>query len=663
MAKAVMLKAFLLGHAPIRNRLIDDLHKLGIMEISEIRKEEGGPGQDPVRVKKEAAGLEKQLQDIDRIIQGLQSTLKILENAGTGKGPSPAALLGEMTQEEYLKKARSFPADIAEKVKGIADRIGEKETRAANDRARYEELLPWKSIKVNLRDALISSGKVGILFGAADTKTFAGFREKVSSESFMEISPVHSSKEKVYFALFYMPSVSGDLPERMKNANIRLVDLGDAAEGVPRALERLRGRIEEAEKEEEALKKELRQYTLEHANILICLDYWKGVYEKEEIRKMFLHTDKTFLLSGWIMKKHLKHLETLKARYTELHVATGLPAEGEEPPVALENTRIVSPFEMVTKLFGLPSPSDVDPTPLFTPFFILYFAICITDAGYGLVLLVASLLFLRRRYLSPGVRKLMGVMAISGLATIFVGAAAGGFFGIQFEQLPESMRAISRFKEKMAFLDPLKYPMRLFILVMALGLFQITTGIVIRFILQLRDKNYRAAVVESFSWLLVIIGLVLAVMLKNRLLWLLPAAGAVIIVLFTSESRNIFIRILSGLYSFYGITGLFGDVVSHARLFALALSTSVIAMVINVIVGIVYGLMVKIPVVGFPLGIAVLAGGLIFGHIFDILINSLGGFIHTTRLQFVEYFTKFYAGGGMEFTPFKEKTDYVHLKS
>ncbi|MDD5066005.1 MAG: V-type ATP synthase subunit I [bacterium] len=662
MAVASMLKISILGYTDIKNRLVDDLHRSGLLEITEIRKEGKNGKNTEDKVPGELVRLQSRLQEIEKIIQGLNAAMKILQPYLNKKEMFFIQQRPELTSEEYKKTASSFRYNIPDRVKKIAEKITELETARNSLLTKIDSYQAWKTVKLDLSELFSGLKKVTVVFGSVDLRALTELKRKLKDTPLAEFNLIHSTGERHYFSVIFTPEVRDRVMENFKNLNIPLMDFSDVNGTVARTIQQYSEKAAGTDEELKEIKEEMRSLTREYRDMLICLDYWKSVYQKEEIKKLFLGTEKTFWISGWIMKKDLKKLEAIRDQYQVIHLVSGLPEKGEEPPVALDNPGLVSPFEMVTKLFGLPSRADIDPTPLFMPFFILYFAICITDAGYGLVLMLASFVFLRKKYISRGTKQLMGVIAICGFVTIIIGILAGGFFGIQFDALPPSLNWLRAAKEKMALLDPLKYPLRLFVLVMGLGLVQITTGIIIRFILQLRDRNYRGAVVDSFSWLMVILGLVLCLTLKQKWLWSIPLLGSALIVFFTSNSRNILIRIFSGIYSFYGITGLFGDVVSHARLFALALSTSVIAMVINIIMGIVYSLFVKIPLVGVPLGIIVMAGGLVFAHIFDILINSLGGFIHTTRLQFVEYFTKFYTAGGTEFSPFQEKLDYVHVK-
>jgi len=385
------------------------------------------------------------------------------------------------------------------------------------------------------------------------------------------------------------------------------------------------------------------------------------VYQREDIKRQFFSTETTFLLKGWIREKDIPNLMELTKKFKEIHINVTPPTKDETPPVALENPGLVSPFEMVTKLFGVPGKGEPDPTPLLAPFFALFFGICLTDAGYGLVLLLLSYIIMKKFRENEGTQKLMKILIISGAVTVLVGALTGGWFGIDFEKLPPMFRTIKNIRDKLVILEPLKNPLALFATTLALGVLQVLTGIVIKFVMLIKQRNYYEAFTSPFAWFLIVTGIISAMLLKKTILWLIPCLGALIILLFSARTGNIIMRLLKGAYSLYGITGIFGDVLSYSRLFALALSTGVIALVINVVVGILYQMIVSVPYIGVPIAILFGLIILVFGHIFNIVINSLGGFIHTTRLQFVEYFGKFYEGSGTEFKPFKQEFKYVKL--
>lgn len=648
-----MFKATILGHNPVKEKLISDLHKAGILEIVEIEKE----------AEKEAGfndsdTLQAKLQRISKLIEDLNYSANFLNPFK----PKKAKKTRSYTDENYQTITRSFKYNILEKIKKFNQQMQQHENRIDYCYNMISLLSPWQKVKVEFDQ--MNFEHVNTFFGIMNKKKLSSFQKEIERVNLSSFNIIHSTRDNVYFFLMYAKQIEETINEMMKAFPLTAMDFSFVRGTIYKTMTSFKDEIKDLETHIEDIKEQLKEYAEYFDDILICVDYWGMVFQREEIKRKFYATQSTFLLKGWIQEKDIDRLKGLNKKYRETDISFSLPEPGEVPPVALKNNPVFSPFEMVTKLFGVPGTDDVDPTPLLAPFFALFFGICLTDAGYGLVLLILSalLLFKLRKTKGEGTVKLMKVLIISGLFTIIVGAITGGWFGIDFDKLPKAFRAIKEFRDRLVLLEPLKNPLVLFITTLALGAVQVLTGIIIKLFLYVKDKRYYEAFSSPFAWFLIVSGIISAMLLKIKLLWVFPVAGACIILVFTSRQGNILVRLLKGAYSLYGITSIFGDILSYSRLFALALSTGVIALVINVVVGILYQMIVKIPYVGVPMAVIFGIFIVVFGHLFNIVINSLGGFIHTTRLQFVEYFGKFYEGSGSEFRPFKREYKYIKIQ-
>jgi V/A-type H+-transporting ATPase subunit I len=308
---------------------------------------------------------------------------------------------------------------------------------------------------------------------------------------------------------------------------------------------------------------------------------------------------------------------------------------------------------MVTRLYGIPNYREIDPTPLIAPFFAFFFGICITDAGYGF--LVALIAYFGARKLSGGGKNLFRLLIFAGIATIIVGSLTGGWFGIKPDRLPG-------FLKNLQVLDPQGQGQMTFMgAIIAIGFIQVWFGYFVRMYIDLRERDWAGAFLDQLPWLIAMIlipvtALLYVVVDVPVYLTLIAVATAglccLVIVAFSGrESGNIVARLGTGGFELYTkLTGSFGDILSYLRLFALGLATGIIAGVVNTMAGMMWGSLIgKVAAIGILVG----------GHIFNLVINALGGFIHTARLQFVEFFTKFYEGGGEEFRPFKKEHTYV----
>ena len=351
-------------------------------------------------------------------------------------------------------------------------------------------------------------------------------------------------------------------------------------------------------------------------------------------------TDKVFYLAGWVRSADVATLEQkLKPLSDLVECSFRPPLPEEDPPVVLENPKAGQPFELVTRLYGLPRRGTLDPTPFLLPFFFLFVGLTVSEAGYGLLVTVLSLLYLKIGKPKGGIRQFSILMAILGGANVIIGTLVGGWFGFPIR--------------KLLILDPLQDPVSFLILALALGFIQIWFGTLLNLISLMQQKEYLKAIFVQGGWLLLLPGLVLYVMTKGMLWGIITLVGVSGIVFFSSPSRNPLARFFGGLYGLYAISGYLSDILSYSRLLALGLATSVIAMVVNTLCQTALG----IPWIGWLLAALIFVGG----HLFNLGISFLGGFVHSMRLQFVEFFSKFFHAGGKPFKPFELQSKYVEF--
>jgi V/A-type H+-transporting ATPase subunit I len=336
------------------------------------------------------------------------------------------------------------------------------------------------------------------------------------------------------------------------------------------------------------------------------------------------------------------------------------PLEDETPPSVVKNGSLVAPYEAVTNLYSRPDPGGVDGTPLMSPFYFLFFGMMLSDTGYGLVLFLGGLLFLKRMKPTGMTESIVKVLAMGGLSAVFAGLFIGTFFGMDWNAVfgtPTGTWPL--------LFDPMVQPMPMLYVCFGLGLVHMLYGVCIKIYMCVKAKDYACAVFDNFSWLLVVIGLLI--------LGLWPAAssvgagmaiaGGLLVLVFAGRSRpNILKRFIKGAGSLYDVTAYLSDMLSYSRVFALGLSTGVIASVLNTLGGMLYGGFGG-SVVGQIIGFLITAVLMVGLHAFNICINMLGCFVHTARLQYVEFYGKFYEAGGKPFAPLGYRTRHVRIKA
>jgi V/A-type H+-transporting ATPase subunit I len=386
------------------------------------------------------------------------------------------------------------------------------------------------------------------------------------------------------------------------------------------------------------IENKIKEHLIHQKRLMLLYDFLLNEKFKSTIEGNLPATKNFFFLEGWILASQEKRfLAIIKKFKGEARVFLREPHRKEAPPTRLRNRRMVEPFEVIVNMYGVPNPFSLDPTIFVALFFFLFVGICISDAGYGIILALISLYILRKKKLTQGGRKFFKLLSFIGFSTTFCGAVLGGIFGIT---LPFKL------------VDMINSPLPFLLFCFFIGFVQVLLGILLRAYLDLKNKKYQKSL-SQLSWAGLLVSLVLFFILKTTLLKILCFIFTGGILLFSSSSKNIFARLGLGLYELYGITRYFSDVLSYSRLLALGMATGIIAMVINILAGLAF----KIPIVGFLLGVSVLLGG----HIFNLLINLMSGFIHSMRLQFYEFFSKFFEFGDEFFEPFKIKTKYTNL--
>ena len=404
--------------------------------------------------------------------------------------------------------------------------------------------------------------------------------------------------------------------------------------------------------EKEAAGKAALRKPLESYRDLIAIDA-----DKERIRTKLLKTKTTFYLEGWLPARLKDKAAALLEHYSCCY-SFSEPAEGEEVPVLLDNRSFFVPFEAITEMYSLPDYRGFDPTSIYALFDAMFFGIMLSDAGYGILMAVGCFIALKKFNLEGMTRKMITLFFYCGISTILWGALFGGWFGDFVTVFARVVLGKEVVIDPLWF-NPLDDPMKMLIFSLALGIIHLFIGMGIKAYMQIREGHWFDAVCDEGFWYLTIVGLI-ALLGGGSISPLLPAigqwlaiAGAAGLLLTGGRDKKGFGKVTGGLSNLYNITSYLSDILSYARLLALGLATGVIAQVVNTM-GSLFG--------GGLFGVIVLIVVFLFGHTLNFGINALGAFIHSSRLQYVEFFGKFYEDGGEPFDPFRKKTKYIKIE-
>jgi len=648
-----MKKVYIVADKELKDSLPAKLRSLGLLEISKVKKSEN-PFKDSEEKKQEIEQLEEWLSRINSVIEYLG---EVEEDKKPELGLFPKKIA--IKEEEFLEWIQNSDwekiCNKSNQIKEKLERLKEEKKDLVNER---EFLSPWKNLSTISFEKLKESRFITYQMGIITSEVKETFYKNINELKGSHLHIVKEEGRNVYFFLIYLRENQEKIDSIFQKFKIEKVELEEGREPLNERFKKLKERIRDVEEKIKKYQKELKRVSRERIKLMAFYDHFYNLLQEKKVTTEARFSSYTFTLQGWIREEDLPRLKKGLKDYPSLEIITREPGEDEEVPVALSNSSLFKPFELIVNLYGIPRYFEIDPTPFLAPFFAIFFGFCLTDGGYGLILSLLSFIALKKFKIGGGWKKLFLILFISGLVTMGVGVLTGGIFGISVASLPPSLS----FLKRIVLFYPLEEPMVFLMVALGLGLIHILVGIALAFWEDFRRGDIISAFLDHASWILLILGLLIfgaskAGVLEKTigdigLVMFIGSAGTLF--LFVGRGNKTFIgRIGQGAYELYGIVQTFGDILSYSRLLALGLATSVIATVVNTIAVMVKG----IPFIGPILMIVILIGG----HLGNIGLNTLSGVIHTLRLQFVEFFGKFYQGGGKSFAPLREERKYIAL--
>lgn len=645
MAIVEMKKVFLLAHSHEREKIIELLQRLGIVEIEDISTsktwDEIGSLMDPGQAAADLADIEARLGEARYCLDFLQRHYPVrkglLEQFTGGKiSLSSDEFSSFIEQKEQMREIYLACRDAEEKLTAMR-------TAGTRIQAALTELEPWAGFPLPLEE-IADTKRVQMQLIAVPGESAASFKEmledKVPAGFLQEIS---RGKDQVYGLLIWLAEEAAAVSALFKETAVNPVAFPDLTGTAAQNIAALEEKAAELQREEEAVISGIETLLGERTRLMACYDYLDRERARKEIVQNFARTESSFLIEGWVPSPALPDLEKYLENETETAVLVARdPVPEENVPILLQNRGPAEPYEVVTRMYGYPHKNELDPTALLAPFFFLCFGICLSDAGYGIILALASYFLSRKLKLAGMGKQLLNLLFLGGISSTIFGVLMGSWFG-------------DLIKIKPLWFNPLDDPMRMLIFSFGIGVFQIYCGMAIKAYRSIKEGKILDALFDQGGWYLFLTGLILLVLPQTRTVgqWMAIGGAAVLILTQGRSQKNPIMKFLSGLLSLYDVTGFLSDVLSYSRLLALGLATGVIATAINSM----GGLLPKGPV-GF-LALAILLAG---GHLFNLLISGLGSYVHTSRLQYIEYFGKFFDGGGKAFRPFAVDTTYVQVE-
>ena len=517
------------------------------------------------------------------------------------------------------------------------------------DLSEQESLLQkWQALDFLPKEYALRSSKC--FLGTADASIWESFKQELKDKQ-IHYEIIYSDDHIVNFVLLFLRAEQEEVQELVRQFSIVAFTYNRTQ--LPKTeLASIQREMMKLVEEQKKLARLIGQKKIVIENLETSEEVLLARKNRWLIHDRFIKDDKVFLLQGWIETDSFKSFETF---VEDLIGAGNLYIEIEEPtdteineeiPTKLKNHKLVKPFEMLTEMYSLPKYHEVDPTPWFMPFYFVFFGMMVADAGYGALMLVATTVALRT-ILPRGMERFMRFFQILAVPTILWGLIYNSFFGFSLDYTP----ILSTSDDVISIL----------ILSIVFGVIQIFIGLGLAAKENIKAKNYLGAVSDGFAWQGIMVGAIVGglgkMLMDSQGLFFIGVGLAVlsallIIITPMLQSKSKLKGLAKGAYNLYGITSYIGDLVSYTRLMALGISGGSIAAAFNMLVGYMP------PIARFSVGILLMLAL----HGLNIFLSLLSAYVHGARLQYVEFFGKFYEGGGRAFSPLKTEEKYVNIE-
>lgn len=560
---------------------------------------------------------------------------------------------GMFRKRQGVSRAAFFSAESEENARTAAEtinkdtrRLGEIESERTKNEALRATLAPWLTVDAPLGGA---DGALAVFFGTVGLNVTDDALKALadSLDGLLTWQQASSDRSLRYLLVMCHGSVKERALSALRDLGFSTVSFrgmtGTAKENDKALAENLAA----LEKERQEIEQRIAGLGGKREALLEASDRAAIALRREEAKSRLVGTDKVFLLEGWLPADRCAEIEKTLKPFT-CAIETREPTEDEYPqvPVQLKNNKLTRPLNMVTEMYSLPAYGTLDPNPLMAPFFILFYGIMMADMGYGLLMMIASVI-ISKKYRPKGTSgELFSLLGLCGISTFIMGALTGGFFGDFLTQLVAIVSTGTVFALPKLF-DPLDDLTMILIGSMVLGVVQIVTGMAISLIEKCKRKKFLDAFFEEITWWIVFVGIALLALGKGAAVLYVGCALVLLGPIVQGKGWGKLTGVFGSLYNH--VTGYFGDILSYTRLMALMLAGSVIAQVFNMLAAMPGN------VIAFII-ISMLGNAMNFG------LNLLGCYVHDLRLQCLEFFNKFYVDGGKPFRPMTLDTEYVDLQ-
>lgn len=613
--------------------------------------------------------------EYERSIHDAENALDVLNTYD----PQKAGLMGMfkgrdvVSVERYDSFAEEYRdvSNTIEEILALNKKIAEENAEITKCRQQIEMLEPWESLDIPLN--LSETAKTGIFIGTLPNEvTLEQLYEMLAEFSpKIDCSIISASKEQTCVMIICEKEDREKVSDTLRSHAFSYPAVDSSVAPSEKKAE-LQGEIEKLEAAIAEDEEKVKTYADQRDQIKFLADYQTINQEHHNVSESLPQSEHAFILSGYTPEKEVQRIKNALSKY-DVEIETEEVGDDEDVPVVLKNNPFTAPVEGVVSAYALPAKGEIDPSFLVSLFYYVLFGFMLSDFAFGAILFIGCLvLLIKNKNMETGAKRMLQLLLGGGLSAMFWGIMFGSYFGDFIPVVSETFFGKGIIVRPL-WLDMTTNPMTVLTLSLMIGLLHIFVGLGANAFQCIKRKDWIALIFDVICWYMILVGLVLKMLTMSMIMDILfggrdpilsaqagsagliiAAVGAVgVLFMDGRSSRNFFKRILKGIYAIYGITGYLSDLLSYSRLLALGLATGVIASVANMI-GTMFGSGV-VRVIVFILVFFIING-------INIFINGLGAYVHTNRLQYVEFFGKFFEGGGRGFEPYSVKTKYYKFK-
>ena len=629
MAIAEMSRLSVLLMRPEQERLTRLLQRFGCMQFTQVDQMEG---RLQLSISSELAGIDEDITRIRWAITKLTRYDKVKQ--------SMFLPLPEVSRNELEAEEDSLVMDFVRQTEDLERKAGElhgEETRLSMQMAGLQ---PWLQLDIPA-DQLKDTPATRVFAGSASSRGLSELAETWKGRRAV-LYLLGTLRDSAFFAAFVHRSQAEEFLQAIRTIGFQqsLPESGsftahEAHQAILTALSDMGKAVLEVDESLSALSVNLPRLRVAYESLMARKARLKA-------QEQMAHTASSTLMSGWVPAYIVPALKgSIEAEFPTAMFEVSDPEEGEEPPVLLCNSAIVRPYEAVVSGFALPAHGAIDPSAVMMPFFACFFGMMVSDAGYGLMMAILIPIMVKLMKPSEGGKKIFWILAGGGISTLLWGVLYNTWFG--FAPFPSVF-------------DPINNSLPVMAVCIGIGALHLFAGLILGMVQNFRKGQPLDALYDQFSWALLVVGLGLLLLPQAAAIgkWMaITGTGIVLLTAGRNKTKNPFKRLLSGLGALYGVTSWISDLLSYMRLFGMGLATGVIGMVINQLVGMIMGS----GIIGIILGSIIFVGA----HLFNAAINILGAYVHACRLQYIEFFGKFYQEGGKSFNPLRFSPRYVRV--